>query len=197
MSPDNGVSTGRNNYVEWAATANDELGQTYGMMANVLATQIAYQVAQVVPEDYISIDEPDQRAYAPAQLMTLRLGAHAARAKEVRMLALDKPKFFSAVYARTSVASRLFIEADGEFPAAKAALDLNAFIAIINMTHFTHVDGATVVEARENLEETFGRLRQGPAQNIADFKKEFDTQMCGLKIVSADPMNPEQLALIF
>lgn len=197
LSPDKGVSTGRNNYVEWAAATNDELGQTYGMMANVLATQIAYQVAQVVPEDYIPIDEPDQPAYTPAQLMTLRLGAHAARAKEVRRLALDKPKFFSAVYARTSVASRLLIEADGDFPAAKAALDPNALIAIIHKTHFTHVDGATAVEARENLEETFGSLRQGPAQNIADFKKEFDTQVRGLEIAGAEPMSPEQLALKF
>jgi hypothetical protein len=197
LSPDKGVSTGRNNYVEWAAATNDDLGQTYGMMANVLATQIAYQVAQVVPEDYIPIDEPDQPAYTPAQLMTLRLGAHAARSKEVRRLALDKPKFFSAVYARTSVASRLLIEADGDFPAAKAALDPNALIAIIHKTHFTHVDGATAVEARENLEETFGRLRQGPAQNISDFKKEFDTQVRGLEIAGADPMSPEQLALKF
>ena len=38
LSPDKGVSTGRNNYVEWDAATNDELGQTYGMMANVLAT---------------------------------------------------------------------------------------------------------------------------------------------------------------
>ena len=59
LSPDKGVTTGRNNYAEWDAATNDELGHTYGMMANLLATQIAYQVAQVVPEDYIPIDEPD------------------------------------------------------------------------------------------------------------------------------------------
>ena len=45
LSPDKGGSTGMNNYVEWAAATNDELGQTYCMMANVLATHIAYQVA--------------------------------------------------------------------------------------------------------------------------------------------------------
>jgi hypothetical protein len=169
MSPNKGVSTDRNNYVGWAAAANDELGQTYGMMANVFTSKIAYKVAQIFPEDYIPINEPDQPAYTPAQLMTSRLGAHAARAKEVRRLALDKPKFRSAVYARTSVESRLLIEADGDFPAAKAALDQNALIAIIHRTHFTHVDDATAVEARLNLEETFVRLRQGPAVNIADF----------------------------
>jgi hypothetical protein len=82
MSPDEGVSTSRKNYVEWAAATNDELGQTYGMMANVLATRIAYQVAKVVPDDYIPMDEPDQPAYTPAQLTTLMLGAHAARSKK-------------------------------------------------------------------------------------------------------------------
>jgi len=53
------------------------------MMANVLTTQIAYQIAQVVPEDYISIDEHDQPASTFAQLMTRRLWAHVARSKEV------------------------------------------------------------------------------------------------------------------
>ncbi len=101
LSPDKGVSTGRKTYVEWAATANDELGQTEGMMANVLATQIAYWVAQVIPKDFIPIEKSDQPAYTPSQLMISWLGAYAARAKEVRRLALDKPKLFSAVYART------------------------------------------------------------------------------------------------
>jgi hypothetical protein len=166
------------------------------MMANVLATQIVYQVAQVVREGCIPIDEPDQPAYTHAQLMKLRLGAHATRSKEVRRLALDKPKFFSAVHARTSVASRQLIEADDDFPATKAALEPNALVAIIHKTYFTHVDGATSVEVRENLEETFGRLRQGPVHNISDFK-EFDTQVRGLEIAGADPKSPKQLALKF
>ena len=110
------------------------------MMAYVLATQIAYQVAQVVPKNYIPIDEPDQPDYTPAQLMTLRLGAYAARSKEVTRLALDKPSFFSAMFARTIVASRLLIESYGDFPAAKAALDTNALVSIIHKTHLTHVD---------------------------------------------------------
>ncbi len=146
-----------NNYVEWAVAANDDLGQNFGMMANVLATQIVCKVDQVVPEDYIPIEEADQPAYTPAQLTTLRLRVHAARAKEVKRLALNKPKFFSTVYARPSVASRLLIEAYGDFPAAKTALDPNALTAIIYKTHFTHVDGATALEARENLE---GNIRQ-------------------------------------
>ena len=112
-------------------------------------------------------------------------------------MTLDKPIFFSAVYARTSVASRILIETDGDFPAAKATLDPNALVVIIHKTHLTHVDGATAVEARENLEETFGRLRQGPAQNMSDFKKEFDTQVRGLTIAGADPISLEQLALKF
>ena len=60
-----------------------------------------------------------------------------------RILVLDKLKFFSAVYARTSVVSRLLLAIDGNFPVAKAALDPNALIAIIHKTHFKHVDEST------------------------------------------------------
>ena len=66
LSPDKGVSTGMNNYVEWAAATNDDLGQTYGMMANTLATQILYQVSQIALEDYIIIEESDQLAFTHA-----------------------------------------------------------------------------------------------------------------------------------
>jgi hypothetical protein len=45
------------------------------------------------------------------------MASHATRAKEVRKLAEIKPKFFNAIFARTSVASCLFIEADGNFVA--------------------------------------------------------------------------------
>jgi hypothetical protein len=84
--------------------------------------------------------------------MQLRVAAHAARAKEVRKLVEIKPKFFNAIFARTSVASRLLIKADGDFAAANAALDPNALVAIIHRTHFTHVDSATAVEALDNLD---------------------------------------------
>ncbi len=94
--------------------------------------------------------------------MQMRVAAHAARAKEVRTLAEVKPKFFNAIFARTSVVSRLFIEADGDFAAANAAFDPNALVAIINRTHFTHVDGTTAVEAIDNLEAMFCNLMQGP-----------------------------------
>ena len=93
------------------------------------------------------------------------------------------------------MASRLLIETDGEFLAAKEALNPNTLVTIIHTTHFTHVDGATAVEASENLEETFGRLRKGPKQNSPDFEKEFDTLARGLEIAGADPMGPKQLAL--
>ena len=101
----------------------------------------------------------------------MRVAAHAARAKEVRKLAEIKPKFFNATFARTSEASRILIEADGDFAAVNAALDPNALVVIIHRTHFTHVGGATAVEAIDNLEAMFTILRQGPTQNIAVFKK--------------------------
>jgi hypothetical protein len=107
--------------------------------------------------------------------MQMRVTAHAARAKEVRKLAEIKPKFFNAIFARTSVASRLLIVADGDFAAANVALDPNALVAIIHRTYLTHVDGATAVETIDNLEAMFSNLRQGPTQNIAVFKKEFDS----------------------
>ncbi len=76
-------------------------------------------------------NEPDQPNYTTVQIQALRLQAHAERNKEVRKLALDKPKFFAAILQRTSVASRLLIEADGGWTAAKAASDPNALITIM------------------------------------------------------------------
>jgi hypothetical protein len=52
------------------------------------------------------------------------------------------------------------------------------------------VDGATAVEAIDNLEAMFSNLRQGPTQNIAVFKKEFDFQCRCLEIAGAPPLDP-------
>ena len=197
LSPDKGASTGRNNYVEWIVATHDDLGQHYGVMASVLTTQVAYDVPSVVPADYTPEPEPNLPPFSAANIMQMRVNAHAARAKEVRKLAEIKPKFFNAIFARTSVASRLLMEADGDFAAANAALDPNELIAIIHRTHFTHVDGATAVEAMDNLETMFNNLRQGPTQNIAVFKKEFDTQARCLEIAGAPPLDPQRLALKF
>jgi hypothetical protein len=132
-----------------------------------------------------------------ANIMQMRVAAHAARAKVVRKPAEIKPKFFNAIFARTSVESRLLNEADGDFVATNAALDPNALVAIIYRTHFTHVDGATAVEAIDNLEAMFSNLRQGPTQSIAVFKKEFDTQCQCLEIAGAPSLDPQRLALKF
>jgi hypothetical protein len=52
--------------------------------------------------------------------------------------------------------------------------------------HFTRSDGATAVEAIDDLEAIFNNLHQGlPTQNIAVFKKEFETQTRCLEISSA------------
>ncbi len=89
----------------------------------------------------------------------------------MRKLALDKPKLFAAILQRTSVASRLLTDADGDWIAAKADSDPNALAAIIRRTFFSHVDGATAMEAKDDIESNFNDLRQGPTQSIAVFKK--------------------------
>ncbi len=105
-------------------------------------------------------------------------------------MALDKPKFFATILQRTSVASRLLIEADSAWIAANTASDLNALAAIIRRIHFSHVDGATTIEAKDNIESNFNGLRQGPTQSIAVFKKEFDTQVRALEIAGGQPIDP-------
>ncbi len=64
-------------------------------------------------------------------------------------------------------------------------------------THFSYVDGATAIEAKDTIESNFNDLRQGPTQSIAVFKKEFDTQVRALEIAGGLPIEPEQLALKF
>ncbi len=120
----------------------------------------------------------------------MRVAAHAAQTKEVRKLADLKPKFFNAIFARTSVAFRLLIEADGDFAAANTALDPNALVTIIHRTNFTNVDSATAVEGIDNLETMFSNLRHVPTQNIAVFKKKLDIRCRCLEIAGAPPVEP-------
>jgi hypothetical protein len=101
-------------------------------MASVLTTQVAYDVPSVVPADYTPEPEPNLPPYSTANILQMRLVAHAVQAKELRNLAEIKPKFLNAISARTSVASRILIEADGDFAAANPALDPNARVAIIH-----------------------------------------------------------------
>jgi hypothetical protein len=105
------------------------------------------------------------------------------RIKEVCKLALGKPKFFLVILQRTSVASRLLIEADGGWISAKAASNPNVVAAITRRTHFSHVDGATAIEAKANIESNFNDLHQGPTQCIVVVKKEFYTYVRALEIV--------------
>jgi hypothetical protein len=94
-----------------------------------LKTQVAYDVPSVFPADYAPEPEPDLPPFSAANRMQMRVAAHAAQAKEVKKLADIKPKFFNAIFAKTSVASRLLMEADGECDVANAALDQNALYA--------------------------------------------------------------------
>jgi hypothetical protein len=83
------------------------------------------------------LEESDLPNYTLAHIRSLRLQAHTERNKEVRKLGFDKPKLFAPIMQRTSVASRLLIEADGDRIAAKTASDPNALAAIIRRTHFS------------------------------------------------------------
>ncbi len=130
LSPDKDVATGRNNYLEWIVTTHDDLGQLYGILESVLTTQVAYDVLLVVPTDYAPEPKPDLPLFSAANILQMRVAAHAARAKNVRKLAKIKPKFFNAIFARMSVASRLLIVAGDDFAAANAAFEPNALVAI-------------------------------------------------------------------
>ncbi len=120
---------------------HDDLGQLYGIMASVLTTKVAYDVPSVVPADYTHEPELDVPPFSAANIMQMRVAAYATRANKVRMLGEIKSKIFNAIFGRTSVESRILIEADGESAAANAALDSNILVAIIHRTHFTHVRG--------------------------------------------------------
>jgi hypothetical protein len=61
--------------------------------------------------------------------------AHARKKRELRD---ELPQFFDDILLKISVASKLLIEADGEWAAAKAAEDPNALVAIVHRTHFIH-----------------------------------------------------------
>ena len=83
LSSEKDAHTGRNNYIEWVASAWADLTQVYGLVASVLDTQVAYEVGPVLQEHFMPPDEPDQPNYTTAQIQALRLQAHTERNKEV------------------------------------------------------------------------------------------------------------------
>jgi hypothetical protein len=95
------------------------------------------RMARFLKRHFMPPEEPDLPNYTSAQIQSLRLQAHTERNKNVKKLALDKPKLFAAILQGTSVASRLLIEANGNWITAKAAPDPNALAAIIRRTHFS------------------------------------------------------------
>lgn len=68
LSSEKDIQTGRNNYVEWVASAWADLTQTYGLVASVLDTQIAYEVGPVLQEHFMPPEEPDLPNYTSAQI---------------------------------------------------------------------------------------------------------------------------------
>ena len=52
--------TGRNNYIEWVASAWADFTQIYGLVASALDTQVAYEVGLVLQEHFMPPYEPDQ-----------------------------------------------------------------------------------------------------------------------------------------
>ncbi len=64
-------------------------------------------------------EEPELLNYTSAQIKSLRLQAHTEINKGVTKLALEKPKRFAANIRRTRVASRLLVEAIGDWIVAK------------------------------------------------------------------------------
>ena len=69
----------------------------------------------------------------------------------------------------------LLIETYMEWGEAEASEDLNALVAIMHKTHFTHVGGATPAMIKINMQKAFIVLEQGPSRSISEFTKEFDT----------------------
>jgi hypothetical protein len=99
---------------------------------NIGLTEFAY-VHSVISAGYTPEPEPDPPPFSVANIMQMRVGAHGTRAKKVKKLAEFKPKFFNVVFVRIGVASRLPIEAHGNFD----ALDPNAVITILHKTFYS------------------------------------------------------------
>ena len=95
------------------------------------------------------------------------------------------------------MASQLLIEGDGEWAAAKAAENPNALVAIIHLTHFTHIGGATPAMAKINMQKSFNVLEQGPSRSIFEFKKEFDTLLRCMRGAQIPDMDGEASAIWF
>ncbi len=128
------------------------MGARYGPMAKVFNDHVPYVVPNFEADDVPQADDPGIEGLSAANLNANRVSVITAHAKKKRKLKHELlPKFFYDILLKISVASQLLIEADGEWPAAKAAEDPNALVVIVHRTHFTHVGGTTPAMVKINM----------------------------------------------
>jgi len=125
-------------------------GMLHAAMAMVLLNQVPY-IPELVPEDLAHTNNSGIEDLFITSLNYIRVSPNTARAKNLKELRDDHPKLFSSIISKVNVASRLLIEADGEWAAAKAAESPNVLVVIIHCTNFNYVDGATPAAAKVNF----------------------------------------------
>jgi hypothetical protein len=173
------------------------MGARYGPMARVFNDKVPYVVPDLEADDVPRADDPGMEGISAVNLNAIRVSVIAAHAQKKRELRDELSKIFNYVILKINVASQLFIEADGEWAAAKTAKDPNALVAIVHRTHFTHVNGATPAMAKINVYKSFNALEQGTSRRISVFKIKFATLVRCMLVADILEMDGETSAIWF
>jgi hypothetical protein len=158
LSPNKAKANGPNNNLAWAGAMHTTMGARYGQKARVFNDQLPYVMPDLEADNVPQADDPDMEGLSTANLNAIRVSVITAHAKKKRELRDELPKFLNDILSNISVASRLLIEANGDWAAAKAAEDPNVLVAIVHRIHLTHVGGVTSVIAKINIQKSFNAL---------------------------------------
>jgi hypothetical protein len=105
LSAVKGKYSGRNNFSKWDPGVQTIMGMQSGAMARVLIDQVPYVIPELGPEDLPQPNDPGMEGLSIANLTSIRVLAITARAKIVRELRDNHPKFFNSIMSKVSVDS--------------------------------------------------------------------------------------------
>jgi hypothetical protein len=127
------------NFGPWRDVTRNDARGLYGYVANVMHTDMAYEVPAIGVEDYGEAEAGG--ALPQAAIQRLKEAAILARNKDVKKLKDIRPMFYSFLIKRLSTESLNLVQAHEDFALAYVECDPNLLWAIILYTHLTHVGG--------------------------------------------------------
>jgi hypothetical protein len=186
------------NFGPWRDVTKNDARGLYGYVANVMHTDIIYEVLAIVAEDY---GEAEANGTLPqAAIQRLREAAILACNKDVKKLKNIRPMFYAFLIKRIYTESLHLMQAHADFALAYVECDPNVLCAIILHLHLTHVGGHGPELALVTLDDELSKyesIRQGSRESIGDFLNRFKHGNSTLTSAGVEPRIDAVVAVQF